>query len=103
MDIIRLIQRIPYTCGARRQDLSANVVQDSLIVSTPALVKCMKAAVANGMAEALRKPEPIQFDPTTDDHDDGSNVYNRVTNCFYEIMKSMVKQMLVDIIRECNN
>lgn len=63
----------------------------------------MKAAVANGMAEALRKPEPIQFDPTTDDHDDGSNVYNRVTNCFYEIMKSMVKQMLVDIIRECNN
>jgi hypothetical protein len=103
VDIVNSIKRVPRTAGPPPKKLSANAVQQSLIEATPALVMCMKAAMANGIAEALEKPKPVQFDPTDDpDIDSTEDTYARFTNCFYEVMKSTVKQMVLDVVRQYN-
>ena len=79
-------------------NLSANVVQQSLLESTPALVKSIKAAMANGLFEALGMPQRVPFDPDVDYYSENGDSYTRFANCFYEIMKTTAKEMLVDII-----
>ena len=107
MDIVNSIKRVTRTSGKPPRKLSANVVQKSIMEATPALVKCMKAAMANGIAEALKKPEPIPFDPTDDPdfgyHSKSDDTYTRFTNCFYEVMKTTAKQMLLDLARQYNH
>lgn len=107
MEIVGSIKRVTRNRGAPPKKLSANVVQESLLEVTPALVKCMKAAMANGIAEALKKPEPIPFDPTDDPdfgyHSRSDDTYTRFTNCFYEVMKTTAKQMLLDLVRQHNH